>query len=181
MSILPTPRECIRRECLNCLGATKTAQAHDCLSNLCPLYPAHPFRGRLIPAPQRPRDYDEAAEQARIAAHHKKHPRRQPSKRIINLMCRQCQEGRDDCGATHCGLYPWRPWQPGGQPKRELSETQRQARSEAMRRLNENRVPDDGNGRDSAPGASGPTDGPPGLFSGENSAKSGPLVEAKTT
>ena len=96
----PTVAACVRLFCLACLGATTGRGAFDCQSQVCPLYAASPFR------------------QAR---------RRRASKGLVVAYCRHCQpEDRDDCEAVDCALFPWRPWQPGGQPKvRILSEAQK--------------------------------------------------------
>ena len=97
---LPTVASCVRRFCLDCLGATTGRGAFDCQSQVCPLYVASPFR------------------QAR---------RRRASKGLVVAYCRHCQpEDRTDCGAADCALFAWRPWQPGGQPKaRTVTEAQK--------------------------------------------------------
>jgi len=88
----PTIPACIRRFCLDCMGANTGRGAYDCQSKICPLYPYAPFRvGR----------------------------RRRASKRAVREYGRHCQpEDRTDCQGADCALYPWRPWQPGGQPRR---------------------------------------------------------------
>jgi hypothetical protein len=98
---LPSVAACIRRFCLDCLGATNGRGACDCQSQVCPLYAASPFR------------------QTR---------RRRASKGLVAAYCRHCQpEDKTDCGASDCGLFAWRPWQPGGQPKtRRLTGPQKQ-------------------------------------------------------
>jgi len=90
---------CIRRFCLDCLGATSRRGAFDCASSICPLYAASPFR----------------------------HGRRRATKGLVAEYCRHCQPGdQSDCGAEDCAIYPWRPWQPGGQPKvRIMTESQK--------------------------------------------------------
>ena len=95
----PKVAACIRRFCLACLGATSARGAFDCQSRTCPLYQASPFR----------------------------HGRRRATKGLVVDYCRHCQPGdQSDCGADDCALYPWRPWQPGGQPKlRTLNESQK--------------------------------------------------------
>jgi hypothetical protein len=83
---------CIRRFCMICQGLGQTARgAYDCESAICPLYTCSPFR---------------------------RERRRRSSRAAIRRQCEQCQPGdRTDCLAVDCELYPWRPWQPGGQPK----------------------------------------------------------------
>jgi hypothetical protein len=46
---LPTVAACIRRFCLECMGATSGRAAFDCGSTLCPLRPACPFLGKPMP------------------------------------------------------------------------------------------------------------------------------------
>ena len=96
----PTVAACIRRFCLDCLGASSGRGAFDCQSRICPLYAASPFR--------------------RIG-------RRRATKALVVSYCRHCQPGdTTDCQGADCALYPWRPWQPGGQPKvRTISESQK--------------------------------------------------------
>lgn len=110
-----TVRACIRRFCLDCLGATGGRAAFDCGSELCPLRPASPFLAK--PMPQGFRGPSYLGEPPRVS-------RRRPSRRLIYDQCRQCQPGdRTDCMAADCALYPYRPWDgPGKAPKRKLSE-----------------------------------------------------------
>jgi len=98
---LPSVAACVRRFCLDCLGATTGRGAFDCGSQVCPLHAASPFR------------------QSR---------RRRASKGLVSTYCRHCQpEDRTDCEAADCALFHWRPWQPGGQPKtRTVTESQKQ-------------------------------------------------------
>ena len=98
---LPTVAACVRRFCLDCQGLTTARGAFDCQSRICPLYVASPFR------------------QTR---------RRQATKGLVVSYCRHCQPGdTTDCQGASCALYPWRPWQPGGQPKRRaLTESLRE-------------------------------------------------------
>jgi hypothetical protein len=87
----PTIAACVKRFCLDCLGATSGRGAFDCQSRICPLYQASPLR--------------------RIG-------RRRASKGLVISYCRHCQPGDlTDCGGDGCALFAWRPWQPGGQPK----------------------------------------------------------------
>lgn len=97
-SSAPTVAACVRRFCLDCQGLSSGRGAFDCESRICPLYEASPFRHV---------------------------GRRRSSKSLVVRYCRHCQpEDRDDCEAADCALYPWRPWQPGGQPKaRVVSES----------------------------------------------------------
>ena len=96
----PTVAQSVRRFCLDCQGLTSARGASDCQSRICPLYEASPFRSA---------------------------GRRRASKSLVVKYCRHCQPGdQSDCGAEDCALYPWRPWQPGGQPKlRTLTEPQK--------------------------------------------------------
>jgi hypothetical protein len=97
---VPTVTACVRRFCLDCQGLTSGRGAFDCQSRVCPLYQASPFR---------------------------RNGRRRASKGLVVSYCRHCQPGDlTDCGGDDCALYPWRPWQPGGQPKaRTVSEAQK--------------------------------------------------------
>jgi hypothetical protein len=97
----PTVSACVQRFCLDCQGLITRRGASDCHSRVCPLYQASPFR----------RD-----------------GRRRASKALVSAYCRHCQpEDRTDCGGADCALFPWRPWQPGGQPKaRTMTGTQKQ-------------------------------------------------------
>ncbi len=110
----PAIAACVRRFCLDCLGATSGRAAFDCGSQACPLRPASPFLGK--PMPKTFRVSADAPEPAPIL-------RRRPSRRLIEAQCRQCQpEDRSDCGATNCGLYPYRPWPgPGRAERRKAS------------------------------------------------------------
>lgn len=95
-----TVAQAVKRFCLDCQGLTSARGAFDCQSRICPLYQASPFR--------------------RIG-------RRRATKGLVAEYCRHCQPGdQSDCGGEECALYPWRPWQPGGQPKlRTLTESQK--------------------------------------------------------
>ena len=105
----PSAARAIRGHCLECLNATDTGGAHDCLSSLCPLYSANPFRGRLLPKTHRPLVYDEVAEEARIARHHAKFARRIAGSATIKRMCRECAcDSPEDCGKVTCALYQFR-------------------------------------------------------------------------
>jgi hypothetical protein len=91
---LPTVATCIRRFCLDCQGLTSARGAFDCQSRICPLYGASPFR---------------------------RSGHRRASKGLVSAYCRHCQPGdTTDCGGDDCALFPWRPWQPGGQPKTRI-------------------------------------------------------------
>jgi len=96
-----TLKACVRRFCLDCQGVTTVRGAFDCQSSICPLYVACPFR---------------------------KTGRRRASKGLVVSYCHHCQPGdQTDCGGENCALYPWRLWQPGGQPKlRTLTESQKE-------------------------------------------------------
>jgi hypothetical protein len=107
----PTVTACVRRFCLDCLGATSGRSAYDCQSRTCPLYQSSPFR---------------------------RGGRRRATKGLVVAYCRHCQsEDRTDCAGPYaypdgtlaqpeCALFGWRPWQPGGQPKaRRVSDPER--------------------------------------------------------
>lgn len=121
-----SPARAVRQFCLECVGGGSGRNAFDCLSAFCPLYACMPFQGKPMPkhlAP--PRDAaepDGRGEQAVPSL-----PKRRPSKALVAAQCRDCQPGdRTDCDAADCPLFPWRPWQPGGQPKlRAMAESQK--------------------------------------------------------
>jgi hypothetical protein len=108
---------CVRRFCLDCVGATSGRAAFDCGSKVCPLRPASPFLGKSLPLTMRAEDYE--GEPTRVA-------KRRPSRMIIHAQCRQCQPGdRTDCEATDCALYAYRPWDgPGKVDRRKASPAQ---------------------------------------------------------
>jgi len=114
---LPTISACIRRFCLDCLGATSGRAAFDCGSTICPLRHASPFLGKPVPLTMRTEDYE--GEPARVA-------KRRPSRKMIHAQCRQCQPGDlGDCEAEACALYPYRPWSgPGHAARRKASPAQ---------------------------------------------------------
>jgi len=117
---MPTVAACIRRFCLECLGATSRRAAFDCGSEVCPLRPASPFLGKPMPLAMRTEDYD--AEPPGVA-------KRRPSRALIRAQCRQCQpDDRDDCESEDCALYPYRPWVgPGKAGQRKASPAQLEA------------------------------------------------------
>jgi hypothetical protein len=122
-----TVSSCIRRSCLDCLGATSGRGAFDCGSTVCPLRPASPFLGKSMPESFRGPSY--LGEPPLVA-------KRRPSRKLIHAQCRQCQPGDTaDCEAEDCALYPYRPWDgPGKAGKRRPSEKQL-AHLESARRL----------------------------------------------
>jgi hypothetical protein len=124
---LPTAAACVKRFCLDCLGAGSGRAAFDCGSTVCPLRPASPFLGKPMPRSLQPPDYE--GEPARVA-------KRRPSRKLIHAQCRQCQPGDlSDCGAEDCALLGFRPWDgPGKVGKRRPSEKQL-AHLESARRL----------------------------------------------
>jgi len=117
---LPTVAACIRRFCLDCVGATSGRAAFDCDSKVCPLRPASPFLGKPLPATMRADDY--SGEPARVA-------KRRPSRMLIHAQCRQCQPGdMSDCEAEDCAPYLFRPWDgPGHAARRKVSPAQAEA------------------------------------------------------
>jgi hypothetical protein len=121
---MATVAACVRRFCLECVGASSARGAFDCLSGICPLYPANPFRGRTMPRSLMA--YPELTEEERSAERRAASiPRRRPSIRLIHAYCRDCQPGdRTDCGGP-CALYPFRPWDgPGKAPRPKRTEKQ---------------------------------------------------------
>ena len=131
-----TAGQAVKQHCQECLGANTGGTAYDCGSELCPLYRAMPFRGRLLPVTQRPGvwvggervvNYDEAAETARLADLLRRFPRRRPSPAICVAMCRECTGqakdggGKEDCRKVTCAMHDWQPYQPGGRRRRQLT------------------------------------------------------------
>ncbi len=127
-----TAGQAIKQHCSDCLGVEKGQRAFDCAGPSCPLYVCSPFRGKLLPVGQRPTDFDEVVETAKLAALAKQYPKRQPSGSLCTAMCRECmgvripkgmpddQKGggaRESCGKPECALYPWQPYKPGGRVK----------------------------------------------------------------
>jgi len=124
---VPTVAACVKRFCLDCVGASSGRGAFDCGSEVCPLRPASPFLGKPMPESFRGPSY--AGEPPLVA-------KRRPSRRLIHAQCRQCQPGDNtDCMADDCALCPFRPWDgPGKAGKRRPSERQL-AHLESARRL----------------------------------------------
>ena len=114
---VPTVAACVKRFCLDCVGASSGRGAFDCGSEVCPLRPASPFLGKPMPESFRGPSY--AGEPPLVA-------KRRPSRRLIHAQCRQCQPGDNtDCMADDCALCPFRPWDgPGKAGKRRPSERQ---------------------------------------------------------
>jgi len=140
----PTPGQAIRLFCMDCVGASSTRGAFDCLSRICLLYGANPFRGRPMPKTLRvpeedynPATLEEERESMRICA---ARPRQRPSRKLIRAYCRSCQPGdRTDCLGVDCALYPYRPWPgPGHVPKRERTAKQRAAAVNGLRAASQN-------------------------------------------
>ncbi len=124
MASAPTVSTCVRRFCLDCLGATSGRASFDCGSKACLLRPASPFLGKPMPPHLRGPSYRGEPAPA---------PKRRPSRRLIHAQCRQCQPGdSSDCMTTDCPLYPYRPWDgPGKAPRRKASPAQREAAARA--------------------------------------------------
>jgi hypothetical protein len=131
----PTVAQAIRRFCLECVGATSARGAFDCISDLCPLYPCMPFRGKAMPKSLSPGGIYAERDEAR-AKELASTPKRRPSLRLIHAQCRQCQPGdRTDCGGP-CALYPYRPWDgPGKAPRRKPTEKQAAQLASARARI----------------------------------------------
>lgn len=127
MSMAPTVGACIRRFCLDCLGATTGRAAFDCGSSVCPLRPASPFLGK--PMPETFQGPTHTGEPLPI-------PKRRPSRALIHAQCRQCQPGDStDCMAADCALYPYRPWEGPGKVGKRLLSARQLAHLEGARRL----------------------------------------------
>jgi len=124
MAATITPGKAIREHCITCLGANSAFGAYDCQSAICPLSACQPFWGK--------RFAQTTIVRKRPAA--MKH--RRPSKAFIAAACRQCSPDTKDCISGDCALLSFTPFQPGGQPKRALSEQQVIARRERMRAVN---------------------------------------------
>lgn len=114
-------RDAVREKCLQCLDVETGRGAFDCLGASCPLYPAMPFRGSTIKAQETDTQYLSDIERLAIEV-----PPRRVTKAMIRRMCEQCQEGRADCEVVTCPLHSLTPFQPGGQPKRAISEDHRE-------------------------------------------------------
>ena len=142
----PTPA--LRQFCLDCLGATTAGGAFDCLSRMCPLVHATPFRGKPMPVSKAPScgctaRGDVTAEQACPECHDEVtrmrenagKPRVRVTAKTLTAFCRrECQvEDRRDCGAFDCAFYPYQPWssrkrrkrRAGGRPFGRQGETPR--------------------------------------------------------
>ena len=119
-SSLPTVAACVRRFCLECVGATSGRAAFDCGSTVCPLRSASPFLGKPMPESFKGPTYP--GEPAVV-------PRRRPSGKLIHAQCRQCQPGdMSDCEAEDCAPYLFRPWDgPGHAARRKVSPAQAEA------------------------------------------------------
>ncbi len=124
---VPTVAACVKRFCLECVGASSGRAAFDCGSAVCPLRPAIPFLGKAMPATMRAEDY--SGEPARVA-------KRRPSRKLIHAQCRQCQPGdTTDCLAEDCALYVFRPWDGPGKAGKRRPSAKQLAHLEAARRL----------------------------------------------
>jgi len=136
-AMVMTPGQAIRKFCIECLVVPSVRQAYDCLcvsAPACPLYPAHPFRGKPMPkgiAPQVTGEAAEfiAAEQAELEALAARIPRRRASGAIIRRRCRDCYPEGGDCEILTCPLYAWNPRGQGTRPKRAMSPKLREAAS----------------------------------------------------
>jgi len=155
-----TPHKAVREYCLACVGATKAGGAFDCLSQICSLYPAHPFRGKPMPKSKRPPVDKSDPEWVALAAESDAEwanrqreadakSRRRATKALIEQYCRHaCQPGdTSDCGGTDCAFYPLRPWEgPGKQAKHKRSEAQirRDCLATAASLVRRRKVPSEG-------------------------------------
>jgi hypothetical protein len=132
-----TAGQAVRVKCMERLGIEKGQKAYDGGCAHCILYAAHPFRGQLLPLGQRPSmGYDEAVENAHLATIHARVPKRQPSASLCAKHCWDCNgDSREDCGAMECALFPFRPMQPGGRPRKKLEGEALETARERVRRL----------------------------------------------
>ena len=77
-----TVGQAIRAKCLECLCAETAHRAFDCMGASCPLYPAHPFRGKAMPQCERDAGHSEPFEARHVEKAHTIRSRR-PSKVLI--------------------------------------------------------------------------------------------------
>jgi hypothetical protein len=92
-----------------------------------------PWRGRDLPKYMQPEKATLPEELERTEALLKAIPPRRPTKAMIARCCRQCKtDGRGDCESGYCVLWEYRPFQPGGPPKRKLSDKQLAAKRMSM-------------------------------------------------
>jgi len=124
-----TPGQMIREKCIDCLGVINGRGAFDCIGESCPLYPAMPWRGKVLALQEQDALYLKQVEQLA-----KRVPTRRAGKNLIRQMCYACQEGREDCLAD-CPLRPLTPFQPGGQPKRRYTEDKLQQMRERAKNV----------------------------------------------
>jgi len=150
----PTAGPAVRAKCRECLGIEKGQKAYDAGCVSCVLYACNPFRGQLLPTGQRPTvGYDETAETARLAVLHAQVPKRQPSVSLCAKHCWDCNgDSREDCGATTCPLFPFRPMQEGGRPRKQLTGEALETARERGRELAARHGHEANNRPDSAPG-----------------------------
>jgi len=131
-----TVGQAVRAFCLACLGADRPAQAFDCISRVCPLYPAHPFRGKPMPKCRNPNpspqwELDQAEEV------HGTRPKRRPSRAMIRKQCEMCLPERKDqeyCEHDECHLFRYCHRRPGGPVKAPRSAKQLAAAGASLRK-----------------------------------------------
>jgi len=120
-----TPGQLIGEMCRWCLNVPKGGRGWDCLVPSCALQSAMPWRGRDLPKYMRPEKGTPPEDLERTQTLLKTIPPRRPTKGMIARYCRQCKtDGPGDCTIDDCILWEYRPFQPGGPPKRKLSRKQ---------------------------------------------------------
>lgn len=86
--------QALRQKCLDCLGATSARSAFDCISELCPVYPRHPFRGKPKPNTLQPAEGTPHWETEQAERVHRERPRQRPSKALVRAMCQRSASRR---------------------------------------------------------------------------------------
>jgi hypothetical protein len=114
----------VTQHCMDCIGIGTTGQGYDCRSRICPLSPIQPFWGRKRAGIE-------------VLTPERKRKRARPTKAHVSRCCKEClSEGEKDCAKTDCALYSWRPFQPGGQPKRKQSQAETARNEKGAQHLN---------------------------------------------
>lgn len=91
----------------------------------------HPRTVRLLH--RNPNGGTDPEELERTEEYLKTHPKRRPNRAMIAAYCRRClPQTNADCEVDTCSIWPYRPRQPGGPPKRQLSEDEISRRRERL-------------------------------------------------